>query len=375
MIRTSRRSGFTLIELLVVIAIIGVLISLLLPAVQKVREAANRTQCLNNMKQMGLALHNYHDTYKRFPPALDSSLLPYRPAPYSGWTPYWSWMAYIMPFIEQDNLYNQWNLNGTYYQQNNIARMTNVKGYFCPSRRAANDAPGTSMDASTGLVRLLVTQLNGTVNSVSGSTVAMTLARIDGRPIGLFIFSGTGMAPGTDANPSSYQVATGALPLTGITTGTPLKVRGFVQPFGQATATDDFHAITLIDVTNAPATLVVGWPSLEAAPFNGYPPGGLVVNLLNAGSLHDIFRGGVDTPLSTAAADAPTVQAINPARGVFVVGDNGTVQVYTRLSAYQAALQLKLAAGRKARSFVAAGGTYVDASKTLTSSLMATALQ
>src|SRR5712692_129705 len=220
------------------------------------------------------------------------------------------------------------------------------------------DAPGTSMDASTGLVRLLITQLNGTVNSVSGSTVAMTLARIDGRPIGLFIFSGTGTAPGTDANRASYQVATGALPLTGIRNGTPLKVRGFVQPFGQATVTDDFHAITLIDVTNAPATLVVGWPSLEAAPFNSYPPGGLVVNLLNAGVLHDIFRGGVDTPLSTAAADAPTVQAINPARGLFVIGENGTaqvytVQVYTRLSSYQAALRVELAAGRKARSFVA----------------------
>jgi hypothetical protein len=232
----------------------------------------------------------------------------------------------------------------------------------------------TTMDASNGLVRLLVTQLNGSVNSASPGTVAMRLDRIDGRPVGLFNFAGTGPT-GNDAIPNSYQVATGTLDLGGIVARTPLKVRGFVQPFGQATATDDFHAITLIDVTNAPATLVVGWPSLEAAPFNSYPTGRLVVNLLNAGSLHDIFRGGVDTQLSTAAVDAPTVQAINPARGVFVIGSNGTVQVYTQLGNYQAALQAELAAGRRARSFVASGGTYFDLQKTLTSSLMATALQ
>jgi hypothetical protein len=231
----------------------------------------------------------------------------------------------------------------------------------------------TTMDASSGLVRLLITQLNGTVNSVSGRTVAMTLARIDGRPIGLFNFSGTGTTPGTDANPSSYQVATGALDLTGIVATTPLKVRGFVQPFSQASVTDDFNAITLIDVTNAPATLVVGWPLLEATPFNSYTPSGMVVNLTNAGLLHDIFRGGVDTQLPTTAT--PFVQAINPARGLFVIGDNGTVQVYTRLSAYQAALQLELAAGRRARGFVASGGIYIDATKTLTAGAMAAALQ
>jgi hypothetical protein len=238
------------------------------------------------------------------------------------------------------------------------------------------NAAGTTMDATnatSGLVRLLVTQLNGTVNSAGSGVVAMTLARIDGRPISLFNFSGTGTTAGNDASPISYQVAAGALSLAGITNGTPLKVRGFVQPFGQATATDDFNAITLIDVTSAPATLVVGWPSLEATPFNSYPPGGLVVNLLNAGLLHDVFRGGVDTRLPTS--DTPTVQAINPARGLFVIGTDGTVQVYTRLSTYQAALQAELAAGRKARSFVASGGTYVDGPKTLTANAMAAALQ
>ena len=230
-----------------------------------------------------------------------------------------------------------------------------------------------AMDATAGLARLLVTQVNGTVNGVAGSTVAMTLARIDGRPIGLFNFTGTGTAPGTDANPNSYQVAAGALSLAGISTGTPLRVRGFVQPFGQATAGDDFHAITLIDTSNAPATLVVGWPLLEATPFSSYATNGMTVNLAGAGLLHDIFRGGVDTQL--LLSDAPIVSAADPARGLFVIGIDGTVQVYTQLSAYQTALQADLAAGRKARGFVAFGGPYVDATKTLTAGTMAAVLQ
>jgi len=233
------------------------------------------------------------------------------------------------------------------------------------------DATGANMDASAGLVRLLITQLNGTANSVASGNVAMTLARIDGRPVGLFNFAGTGTS-GNDADPNSYQVATGALDLTGISNGTPLKVRGFVQPFGQATASDDFHAISLINVTNAPATLVVGWPALEAAPFNSYDVTGMVINLTNAAE-HDIYRGGVDTTLATT--DTPTVQAIDPLHGLFAIGSQGSVQVYTQLADYQQALQAGLLAGRKARGFVAGGGTYTDGTQSLAARGMLTILQ
>lgn len=123
---SSLRSAFTLIELLVVVAIIAVLIALLLPAVQQAREAARRTQCRNNLKQVGLALHNYLDTYTRFPPV---SVLPMGRTfePYSG-------QARLLPFIEQANLYNliDWNVSSE-FTSNPTAAKTRVPIYLCPS--------------------------------------------------------------------------------------------------------------------------------------------------------------------------------------------------------------------------------------------------
>jgi prepilin-type N-terminal cleavage/methylation domain-containing protein/prepilin-type processing-associated H-X9-DG protein len=130
--RWTGHPAFTLVELLVVIAIIAILIGLLLPAVQKVREAASRAKCQNNLKQIGLALHNHHDTRGSFPAGY--LWTPVTPDDPEQTAPGWGWAAQLLPYIEQDNLYKQINLSLPVEHPGHVAvRTQGLSLYTCPS--------------------------------------------------------------------------------------------------------------------------------------------------------------------------------------------------------------------------------------------------
>ncbi len=147
--RPNRHKGFTLIELLVVIAIIAILVSLLLPAVQQAREAARRTQCKNNLKQLGLALHNYHDVHSVFPagyyswPTRDGMGPDFAEIDPQTWDagPGWGWGTALLPFLDQVNLAAQMPSESMLWDSQNAAAIsTKLPMFLCPSSSGSEEA-------------------------------------------------------------------------------------------------------------------------------------------------------------------------------------------------------------------------------------------
>ncbi len=188
--------------------------------------------------------------------------------------------------------------------------------------------PGLDMDATQGRVRMRYTRLTGIANSVLPGQLNMDLLGIDRRRVALFDFTGTGMTPDLDADPADYEVATDSLNLDFVVPQTPVRVTGFVRPFGEAPA--DFEGRTVIDVAIARANLGVGWGTGgTTAPFIQMDPIGLVIDLDNPdlGERHHIRIGDVIIDLNELPA-SPTIVGQDEGRRRFAILQGHRVQVF-----------------------------------------------
>lgn len=213
-----------------------------------------------------------------------------------------------------------------------------------------NDQPQSlSLDATSGYVHLLYSTLRARV--VATSPLTVDTQSIDGRRIAIFDFTGTGSA--TDADPANYEIDSGSINLGGIGVGDVVKIRGFVKPFGKIESAD-FTAQTIINVSQIPGTLLVGWPltSTTALQINR-GANAVTLDLTGAGLFHHISRAGVAIDLTQQAAE--TIVEPKNAIGVYLVVQDGVWQLHTSYANYLSDLQSRLDGGGAVRSVLATG--------------------
>lgn len=300
-LRRHRSYGFTLIELLVVIAIIGVLIGLLLPAIQKVREAANRISCTNNLKQLGIALINYHDTNNKFPTEY------YDPTLTSGprlWQLYNLYIS-ILTQIEQGNQLNGNSGAGgaqmTKFAQGAPLTASPIKGFLCPSRRTTTVGP--KVDYATA--RNLNLVMNATVGVNPQRQCSTVLSFYQTAAIGN---SGTNIGSITNADGTSntFLLSHKSMKTTNYSaTAANNFDRGWAD-LTNPTAASGFDHQRLVTTTSANFTIAANLPQQDSSTINenifGSPHSGAMPSLYADGSVRNFAY--------TATATAPVVGAL-----------------------------------------------------------------
>ncbi len=226
------------------------------------------------------------------------------------------------------------------------------------------EGEGRVLDATEGQIRMVLTTLFGTVVTTdqAAQEVVLDLNAIGRHPVTLFDFSGTGSTGAVDADPDNYQVDTGGLDLSSITTGTPLKVRGFPRDFGEAPP--DFRARTLIDVSAVRAKMLVNWQPASLAPFESLTGEGMTLSMVGTGDVHHLSRAGVLTDLQNMES-SPALKPESDGKGRFLIVGKGELVLHTSFQRFSDELQRRLADSEPVESVIA-HGIYDDARATLT---------
>ena len=197
------------------------------------------------------------------------------------------------------------------------------------------------------------------------------LQSIDARPLALFDFSGTGASAADDADPDHYEVDSATLDLSGVMDGAPLRVDGFVTPFGSAPM--DFQARTVVDLTEVRAVMRVGYGDGSANAFSAVSADGLSLDLTDVGSFHHLSRAGVAIDLTTQGAP-PMIVPETDGDGSFWIEQNGTLQLHTGFANFAGDLAARLGSGALVQG-VLATGDYVDQSGVMTSRMVVVVLE
>jgi prepilin-type N-terminal cleavage/methylation domain-containing protein/prepilin-type processing-associated H-X9-DG protein len=304
MLCKDTRNGFTLVELLVVIAIIGILIGMLLPAVQQVRAAARRVQCLNNMRQLGLSLHNYESGHMAFPPSRmepDDQSIPSGSTHSSGDTSFQSWTTLLLPYIEQGNLASGFNFNEAWYDStnstNNEVVATKVETFKCPASPVSDGVdPFHFVGAAAGDY--------GSINEVKKKVYTQVLnipAPSSSARVGLLSkFQKNPIARVTDGTSNTLYIAECA--------GQPEVFAG-----GRRMTMDDFANYTDDKVVDFNGTLCptdgTGWADPDCGfSINGATSDGLnkygstMINAINVSEAYSFHTGGANFAMADGSA-------------------------------------------------------------------------